>query len=147
MLVLIVWDCKTLNLIIRSLKFIVRESASLKEALRSFIKISLTFMFWFVINEVVSFLFGNRLPPIPNVENPSVIFLYPLIFIVEFILSCLLTYSVSWIIHTTPNLDMNNPISSAILDFWQSCYFFPFKTSLRDEKKHWVWLLLCFWAY
>ena len=90
MLVLIVWDCKTLNLIIRSLKFIVRESASLKEAL----KISLTFMFWFVINEVVSFLFGNRLPPIPNVENPSVIFLYPLIFIVEFILSCLLTYSV-----------------------------------------------------
>jgi len=94
MLVLIVWDCKTLNLIIRSLKFIVRESASLKEAFRSFIKISLTFIFWFVINEVVSFLFGNRLPPIPNVENPSVIFLYPLIFIVEFILSCLLTYSV-----------------------------------------------------
>ena len=51
------------------------------------------------------------------------------------------------IIHTTPNLDMNNSISSAILDFWQSYYFFPFKTSLRDEKKHGMRLLLCFWAY
>ena len=54
-------------------------------------------MFWFVINEVVSFLFGNRLPPIPNVENPSVIFLYPLIFIVEFILSCLMSGIISFI--------------------------------------------------
>ena len=65
--------------------------------------------------------------------------------LISFIFYLNLKYT--WIIHTTPNLDMNNSISSAILDFWQSYYFFPFKTSLRDEKKHGMRLLLCFWAY
>ena len=64
-----------------------------------------------------------------------------------FFVGFFLLLTLSWIIHTTPNLDMNNPISSAILDFSRSCYFFPFKTSLRDEKKHGMRLLLCFRAY
>lgn len=65
----------------------------MREALRAFVKISLTFIFLFVINEAVSFLFGNRIP-LPTTEDSSVILLYLLIFLLEFILSCLLTYLV-----------------------------------------------------
>jgi len=65
----------------------------LRNALRSFAKISLTFVFWFVINEVVSFLFGNRIP-LPTIEDSSIILFYFLIFLFELVLSCLLTYFV-----------------------------------------------------
>lgn len=69
----------------------------MRNALRSSAKISLTFVFWFIINEVVSFLFGNR-NPLPTVEDSSIIFFYILIFLFELVLSCLLTYFVFTIV-------------------------------------------------
>lgn len=59
--------------------------------MKSILKSFLTIVFWYLINEIVSFFFGHLIP-YPTEENTGVILLYPLIFILEIILAYILTY-------------------------------------------------------
>lgn len=62
----------------------------MRKIVSSLVKVSLILTFWFVINEAVSLLFGNMLP-LPTPEDSSIIFLYLLIFVLEVMLSYILT--------------------------------------------------------